>query len=79
MLLLAPLLAEAVSGPKVSAGAQVTDGALFRWMAAHAPVFRVPGSHVRVLGSPEQFYRALKVSAGAVLPGLTRPSIVQLQ
>lgn len=72
MLLLAPLLAEAVPVPRAvsrptgSAGAQGTDALCthFRWMAEHAPVFRVPGSHVHVLRSPEQFYQAMKVSAG---------------
>lgn len=70
MLLLAPLLAEAVPVPRAvsrptgSAGAQGTDGLCshFRWMADHAPVFRVPGSHVQILTSPDQFYQAMKVS-----------------
>lgn len=69
MLLLAPLLAEAVPVPRAvsrptgSAGAQGTDGLCthFRWMAEHAPVFRVPGSQVQILRSPEQFYQAMKV------------------
>lgn len=70
MLLLAPLLAEAVplphpvSRPGGSAGAQGTDGicSRFGWMAEHAPIFRVPGSHVQILTSPDQFYQAMKVS-----------------
>lgn len=68
MLLLAPLLAEAVPVPRAaarppgSAGAQGTDG-LFRWMADHAPIFRVPGSRIQILTSPDRFYQAMKVSA----------------
>lgn len=69
MLLLAPLLAEAdpaphrVSRPTGSAGAQGTDGlcAHFRWMEEHVPAFRVPGTHIHVLTSPDQFYQAMKV------------------
>lgn len=69
VLLLAPLLAEAdpaprrVSRPSGSAGAQGTDGLCthFRWMADHVPVFRVPGTHIHVLTSPDQFYQAMKV------------------
>lgn len=67
MLLLAPLLAEAVPVPRSgSAGAQGTDGLCtpFGWLAEHAPVFRVPGSQVQILASPDQFYQAMKVSAG---------------
>lgn len=78
MLLLAPLLAEAVPVPRAvsrptgSAGAQGTDGLCshFRWMADHAPVFRVPGSHVQILTSPDQFYQAMKVSVDVWLLGL---------
>lgn len=70
VLLLAPLLAEAdpaprrVSRPTGSAGAQGTDGlcAHFRWMADHVPAFRVPGTHIHVLTSPDQFYQSMKVS-----------------
>lgn len=69
MLLLAPLLAETdpaphrVSRPTSSAGAQRTEGLCshFRWMAEHVPAFRVPGSHVHILTSPNQFYQAMKV------------------
>lgn len=69
MLLLAPLLAEAdpaprrVSRPTGSAGAQGTDGlcAHFRWMEEHVPAFRVPGTHIHILTSPDQFYQAMKV------------------
>ncbi|RVE59812.1 hypothetical protein OJAV_G00192210 [Oryzias javanicus] len=68
VLLLAPLLAETdtaprrVSRPTGSAGAQGTDGlcAHFRWMAEQAPAFRVPGTHIQILTSPEQFYQAMK-------------------
>ncbi|XP_030256313.1 CDP-diacylglycerol--glycerol-3-phosphate 3-phosphatidyltransferase, mitochondrial isoform X1 [Sparus aurata] len=68
VLLLAPLLAEAdpaphrVSRPTGSAGAQGTDGlcAHFRWMEEHVPAFRVPGTHIHVLTSPDQFYQAMK-------------------
>ncbi|XP_029977817.1 CDP-diacylglycerol--glycerol-3-phosphate 3-phosphatidyltransferase, mitochondrial isoform X1 [Sphaeramia orbicularis] len=68
VLLLAPLLAEAdpaprhVMRPSGSAGAQGTDGlcAHFRWMAEHVPVFRVPGTHIHILTSPDQFYQAMK-------------------
>ncbi|KAL3967938.1 E3 ubiquitin-protein ligase [Sarotherodon galilaeus] len=68
VLLLAPLLAETdpaphrVSRPTGSAGAQRTEGLCshFRWMAEHVPAFRVPGSHVHILTSPDQFYQAMK-------------------
>uniref|UniRef100_A0A3Q3IQT4 CDP-diacylglycerol--glycerol-3-phosphate 3-phosphatidyltransferase n=1 Tax=Monopterus albus TaxID=43700 RepID=A0A3Q3IQT4_MONAL len=68
VLLLAPLLAEAdpaphrVSRPIGSAGAQGTDGLCthFKWMADHVPAFRVPGTHIHILNSPEQFYKAMK-------------------
>ncbi|XP_047465639.1 CDP-diacylglycerol--glycerol-3-phosphate 3-phosphatidyltransferase, mitochondrial isoform X1 [Mugil cephalus] len=68
VLLLAPLLAETdpaprrVSRPMGSAGAQGTDGLSthFRWMAEHVPAFRVPGAHIHILTSPEQFYQAMK-------------------
>ncbi|XP_071384789.1 CDP-diacylglycerol--glycerol-3-phosphate 3-phosphatidyltransferase, mitochondrial [Centroberyx affinis] len=68
VLLLAPLLAEAdpapprVSKPAGSAGAQGTEGlhARFRWMAEHVPAFRVPGGHIHILTSPDQFYQAMK-------------------
>ncbi|TNN03213.1 hypothetical protein fugu_000242 [Takifugu bimaculatus] len=70
VLLLAPLLAETVPVPRAasrppgSAGAQGTDGLCthFGWMAEHAPVFRVPGSRIQVLSSPEQFYQAMKTT-----------------
>ncbi len=69
VLLLAPLLAEAdpaprrVTRPTGSAGAQGTDGlhTNFRWMAEHVPAFRVPGAHIHILTSPDQFYQAMKV------------------
>uniref|UniRef100_A0A3B4F480 CDP-diacylglycerol--glycerol-3-phosphate 3-phosphatidyltransferase n=1 Tax=Pundamilia nyererei TaxID=303518 RepID=A0A3B4F480_9CICH len=69
VLLLAPLLAETdpaphrVSRPTSSAGAQQTEGLCshFRWMAEHVPAFRVPGSHIHILTSPDQFYQAMKV------------------
>ncbi|KAM9831203.1 CDP-diacylglycerol--glycerol-3-phosphate 3-phosphatidyltransferase, mitochondrial [Neosynchiropus ocellatus] len=68
MLLLAPLLAEAdtapkrVSSPAGSAGARSTAHLCphFRWMADHVPVFRVPGTHVHILTSPDEFYQAMK-------------------
>ncbi|XP_020501878.1 CDP-diacylglycerol--glycerol-3-phosphate 3-phosphatidyltransferase, mitochondrial [Labrus bergylta] len=68
VFLLAPLLAEAdpaprhVSRPTGSAGAQGTDGLCshFRWMAEHVPAFRVPGTHIHVLTSPDQFYQTMK-------------------
>ncbi|CAJ1080015.1 CDP-diacylglycerol--glycerol-3-phosphate 3-phosphatidyltransferase%2C mitochondrial [Xyrichtys novacula] len=68
VLLLAPLLAEAdpaprrVSRPTGSAGAQGTDGLCshFRWMAEHVPAFRVPGTHIHILSSPDQFYQTMK-------------------
>lgn len=70
VLLLAPLLAETdpaprrIARPTGSAGAQGTDGlyAQFRWMAEHVPAFRVPGTHIHILTSPDQFYQAMKVS-----------------
>lgn len=69
VLLLAPLLAEAkpapqrVSMPTGSAGAQGTVGLSthFQWMAEHVPAFRVPGTHIHVLTSPDQFYQTMKV------------------
>ncbi|XP_029954372.1 CDP-diacylglycerol--glycerol-3-phosphate 3-phosphatidyltransferase, mitochondrial [Salarias fasciatus] len=68
VLLLAPLLAETdpaprrVSRPTGSAGCQGTDGLCthFRWMAEHVPAFRVPGTHVHILTSPDQFYQTMK-------------------
>ncbi|KAL0964693.1 hypothetical protein UPYG_G00327680 [Umbra pygmaea] len=68
VLLLAPLLAEADPSPLTdfrtpgSTGAQGTDSlhARFRWMAEHVPAFRVPGSQVHILASPDQFYQEMK-------------------
>ncbi|XP_037611648.1 CDP-diacylglycerol--glycerol-3-phosphate 3-phosphatidyltransferase, mitochondrial [Sebastes umbrosus] len=68
VLLLAPLLAEAdpaprhVSRPAGSAGAQGTDGLCshFQWMEEHVPAFRVPGTHIHILTSPDQFYQTMK-------------------
>ncbi|KAM8890558.1 CDP-diacylglycerol--glycerol-3-phosphate 3-phosphatidyltransferase, mitochondrial isoform 1-T2 [Synchiropus picturatus] len=68
MLLLAPLLAEAdtapkrVSSPTGSAGARSAAHLCphFRWMADHVPVFRVPGTQVHILTSPDEFYQAMK-------------------
>ncbi|XP_061564826.1 CDP-diacylglycerol--glycerol-3-phosphate 3-phosphatidyltransferase, mitochondrial [Cololabis saira] len=68
VLLLAPLLAETdptpsrVSRPTGSAGAQGTDNVCthFRWMEEQVPAFRVPGAHVHILTSPDQFYQAMK-------------------
>ncbi|XP_029312540.1 LOW QUALITY PROTEIN: CDP-diacylglycerol--glycerol-3-phosphate 3-phosphatidyltransferase, mitochondrial [Cottoperca gobio] len=65
VLLLAPLLAEADPAPRYvsrPAGAQGTDGlcAHFRWMAEHVPAFRVPGNHIHILSSPDQFYQTIK-------------------
>ncbi|KAG7227713.1 hypothetical protein INR49_029475 [Caranx melampygus] len=66
VLLLAPLLAEADPAPHCvsrttprSAGA---DGLCshFRWMAEHVPAFRVPGTSIHILTSPDQFYQAMK-------------------
>ncbi|XP_056153534.1 CDP-diacylglycerol--glycerol-3-phosphate 3-phosphatidyltransferase, mitochondrial isoform X2 [Lampris incognitus] len=68
VLLLAPLLAEAdpaprrVCKPTGLAGAQGTDGlhARFQWMSEHVPAFRVPGAHIHILTSPDQFYQVMK-------------------
>uniref|UniRef100_A0A146WRZ3 CDP-diacylglycerol--glycerol-3-phosphate 3-phosphatidyltransferase n=1 Tax=Fundulus heteroclitus TaxID=8078 RepID=A0A146WRZ3_FUNHE len=68
VLLLAPLLAETepaprrVSRPTGSAGAQGSDGTCthFQWMAEQVPAFRVPGAHIKILTSPDQFYQAMK-------------------
>ncbi|XP_076007636.1 CDP-diacylglycerol--glycerol-3-phosphate 3-phosphatidyltransferase, mitochondrial isoform X2 [Genypterus blacodes] len=64
VLLLAPLLAEADPAPRhVSRPtAQGVDGLnpRFRWMAEHVPAFRVPGTHIHILTSPEQFYQTMK-------------------
>uniref|UniRef100_A0A3B3ZGI9 CDP-diacylglycerol--glycerol-3-phosphate 3-phosphatidyltransferase n=1 Tax=Periophthalmus magnuspinnatus TaxID=409849 RepID=A0A3B3ZGI9_9GOBI len=69
VLLLAPLLAEADPAPRRvprtpgSAGAQgSSDGPCphFTWMSQHVPAFRVPGTHVHVLTSPDQFYQTMK-------------------
>uniref|UniRef100_A0A8C8G709 CDP-diacylglycerol--glycerol-3-phosphate 3-phosphatidyltransferase n=1 Tax=Oncorhynchus tshawytscha TaxID=74940 RepID=A0A8C8G709_ONCTS len=45
-----------------STGAQGTDGlhARFLWMAEHVPAFRVAGTHIHILTSPDQFYQAMK-------------------
>lgn len=69
VLLLAPLLAKVdpapcrVSRPTRTAGAHGTDSLCphFQWMADHVPVFRVPGSNIHILTSPDQFYQAMKV------------------
>ncbi|XP_058476192.1 CDP-diacylglycerol--glycerol-3-phosphate 3-phosphatidyltransferase, mitochondrial isoform X1 [Solea solea] len=69
VLLLAPLLAEADPSPSRavrpsgSAGDQSSGDGLcahFRWMAEHVPAFRVPGTHIHILTSPDQFYQAMK-------------------
>ncbi|XP_062270024.1 CDP-diacylglycerol--glycerol-3-phosphate 3-phosphatidyltransferase, mitochondrial [Platichthys flesus] len=69
VLLLAPLLAEAdpapyrLARPTGSAGAQGSaDGlcAHFKWMAEHVPAFRVPGTRIHILRSPDQFYQTMK-------------------
>ncbi|KAM9837492.1 CDP-diacylglycerol--glycerol-3-phosphate 3-phosphatidyltransferase, mitochondrial [Aulostomus maculatus] len=68
VLLLAPLLAETspapqrVSQPTGSAGDQGSDGlcAHFQWMAGQVPAFRVAGTHIHILSSPDQFYQAIK-------------------
>ncbi|TNN68453.1 CDP-diacylglycerol--glycerol-3-phosphate 3-phosphatidyltransferase, mitochondrial [Liparis tanakae] len=65
VLLLAPLLAEADPPPRhVSrpAAAQGADGLCghFQWMAEHVPAFRVPGTHIHILTSPDQFYQTMK-------------------
>ncbi|XP_028286918.1 CDP-diacylglycerol--glycerol-3-phosphate 3-phosphatidyltransferase, mitochondrial [Parambassis ranga] len=68
VLLLAPLLAETdpnprhISRPTGSAGVQDTDPLCthFRWMAEHVPAFRVPGAHIHILTSPDQFYQTMK-------------------
>ncbi|XP_068438681.1 CDP-diacylglycerol--glycerol-3-phosphate 3-phosphatidyltransferase, mitochondrial [Clinocottus analis] len=68
VLLLAPLLAEAdpaprhVSRPAGLAGAQGADGLCghFQWMAEHVPAFRVPGTRIHMLTSPDEFYQTMK-------------------
>lgn len=80
VLLLAPLLAEAdpaprrISRPAGSAGAQGTDGLCthFQWMAEHVPAFRVPGTHIHILTSPDQFYQAMKVGVTIEISFLVR-------
>uniref|UniRef100_A0A3P8W1W4 CDP-diacylglycerol--glycerol-3-phosphate 3-phosphatidyltransferase n=2 Tax=Cynoglossus semilaevis TaxID=244447 RepID=A0A3P8W1W4_CYNSE len=32
----------------------------FQWMAEQVPAFRVPGTHIHILTSPDQFYQAMK-------------------
>ncbi|TRY53908.1 hypothetical protein DNTS_033672 [Danionella cerebrum] len=59
VLLLAPLLAEADSRPPGLTGAEGLQPH-FRWMADHVPAFRVPGAHIRILHSPDEFYQAMK-------------------
>ncbi|XP_072311753.1 CDP-diacylglycerol--glycerol-3-phosphate 3-phosphatidyltransferase, mitochondrial [Eucyclogobius newberryi] len=70
VLLLAPLLAEADPAPRRvtrmqgSAGAHgSSDGPCphFRWMSQHVPAFRVPGTSIHILTSPDQFYQTMKV------------------
>lgn len=66
VLLLAPLLAEADSAPLASSrppGFTGVEGLLsrFHWMANHVPAFRVPGGHIHILHSPDEFYQAMKV------------------
>ena len=63
VLLLAPLLAEADPAPSPAPVAQGSDSlhTRFRWMAEHVPAFRVSGTHIHVLSSPDQFYQVMKV------------------
>jgi len=66
VLLLSPLLAEADSAPLASSrppGFSGADGlhSRFHWMADHVPAFRVPGGHIHILHSPDEFYQAMKV------------------
>uniref|UniRef100_A0A672M8U5 CDP-diacylglycerol--glycerol-3-phosphate 3-phosphatidyltransferase n=1 Tax=Sinocyclocheilus grahami TaxID=75366 RepID=A0A672M8U5_SINGR len=66
VLLLAPLLAEADSGPLASSrppGFTGVEGlhSRFQWMADHVPAFRVPGGRIRILHSPDEFYQTMKV------------------
>ncbi|XP_077407774.1 CDP-diacylglycerol--glycerol-3-phosphate 3-phosphatidyltransferase, mitochondrial isoform X2 [Vanacampus margaritifer] len=66
ILLLAPLLAKTEPAPECTAAAAAPPGAPrslqahFRWMAERVPAFRVNGSRVHVLASPDQFYQTLK-------------------
>ncbi|CAL9699267.1 unnamed protein product [Knipowitschia caucasica] len=69
VLLLAPLLAETDSAPRLmprsqsSAGARGTSDGLcphFRWMSQLVPAFRVPGTRIHILHSPDQFYQTMK-------------------
>lgn len=34
--------------------------ARFRWLAEEVPAFRVPGAHIHILTSPDQFYQTMK-------------------
>ncbi|XP_051771429.1 CDP-diacylglycerol--glycerol-3-phosphate 3-phosphatidyltransferase, mitochondrial [Ctenopharyngodon idella] len=65
VLLLAPLLAEADSAPLASSrppGFTGVEGlhTRFHWIADHVPAFRVPGGHIHILHSPDEFYQAMK-------------------
>ncbi|XP_019745090.1 CDP-diacylglycerol--glycerol-3-phosphate 3-phosphatidyltransferase, mitochondrial-like, partial [Hippocampus comes] len=63
VLLLAPLLVKAEPAPESGAlapGAPRSLHAQFRWMAERVPAFRVNGTRVHVLTSPDQFYQTLK-------------------
>ncbi|XP_028845236.1 CDP-diacylglycerol--glycerol-3-phosphate 3-phosphatidyltransferase, mitochondrial isoform X2 [Denticeps clupeoides] len=60
LLLLAPLLAEVDAVPARPSSSSEGPHTHFRWMAEHVPVFRVPGTQVHVLHSPDQFYQVMK-------------------
>ncbi|XP_051925653.1 CDP-diacylglycerol--glycerol-3-phosphate 3-phosphatidyltransferase, mitochondrial isoform X2 [Hippocampus zosterae] len=63
VLLLAPLLVKPEPAPESGAlapGAPRSLYAQFRWMAERVPAFRVNGTRVHVLTSPDQFYQTLK-------------------
>ncbi|XP_030631606.1 CDP-diacylglycerol--glycerol-3-phosphate 3-phosphatidyltransferase, mitochondrial [Chanos chanos] len=65
LLLLAPLLAEtdpvvvSSSRPPGSSGVEGLHSR-FHWIADHVPAFRVPGSHIHILRSPDEFYQVMK-------------------
>ncbi|KAI1886454.1 hypothetical protein AGOR_G00195920 [Albula goreensis] len=64
VLLLAPLLAEAdpvplAPRPPTPIGAEGLHSR-FHWMADHVPAFRVPGTRVQILHSPDEFYQLMK-------------------
>ncbi|KAK2866477.1 hypothetical protein Q7C36_002533 [Tachysurus vachellii] len=60
LLLLAPLLADTDSMVSRLPGSTEGLHTRFHWIADHVPAFRVPGGHIHILHSPNEFYQVMK-------------------